>query len=97
LVASAPRVLVQLPGADPSAPVEREQAAALLREFMAESQEVQTAVRAAREVSPGRGYVELVRDYRVRGTDTVRRQSVLLGYRKEGDRWVLTELRITRE
>ena len=38
-------------------------------------------VRAAREVEPGRGYVELQRRYRVAGTQDVRTQSLLLGYR----------------
>ena len=35
------------------------QAAALLADFMVQGQEVETVVRAAKEVEPGRGYVEL--------------------------------------
>jgi hypothetical protein len=52
LVAQSPRLLVQLPGADPSAALGPAQAAALLGDFIASAQEVETVVRAAREVSP---------------------------------------------
>jgi hypothetical protein len=94
LVADAPRLLVQLPGADPSIALGPAQAAALLGDFMVQGQEVETAVRAAREVEPGRGYVELRRRYRIAGTQDVRTQSLLLGYRLVGNRWRLVELRI---
>ena len=48
-----------------SAALGPDQAAALLADFLASAQEVETVVRAAREVEPGRGYVELQRRYRV--------------------------------
>ena len=51
-------------------------------------------VRAAREVEPGRGYVELQRRYRVAGTQDVRTQSLLLGYRLARSGWRLVELRV---
>jgi hypothetical protein len=94
LVSNSPRLLVQLPGADPSAALGREQAAALLRDFLSSAQEVETVVRAAREVEPGRGYVELQRRYRVAGTQQVRVQSLLLGYRQARIGWMLVELRV---
>jgi hypothetical protein len=94
LVANSPRLLVQLPGADPSAALGREQAAALLRDFLSSAQEVETLVQAAREVEPGRGYVELQRRYRVAGTQQVRVQSLLLGYRQGRTGWMLVELRV---
>jgi hypothetical protein len=94
LVAGSPRLLVQLPGADPSAALPPAQAAALLADFLASAQEVQTVVRAAREVEPGRGYVELERRYRVAGTQQVRIQSLLLGYRLSREGWSLVELRV---
>ena len=50
-------------------------------DFMVQGEEVETVVRAAREVEPGRGYVELHRSYRIAGTQDVRTQSLLLGYR----------------
>jgi hypothetical protein len=94
LVADAPRLLVQLPGADPSIALGPAQAAALLRDFMVQGQEVETVVRAAKEVEPGRGYVELQRRYRIAGTEDVRSQSLLLGYRLLRTGWRLVELRV---
>jgi hypothetical protein len=94
LVAESPRLLVQLPGADPSVALGPDQAAALLADFMVQGQEVKTVVRAAREVESGRGYVELQRRYRVAGTQDVRLQSLLLGYRLGREGWRLVELRV---
>jgi hypothetical protein len=94
LVADSPRLLIQLPGADPSTPLGPAQAAALLADFLAPTQEVETLVRAAREVGPGRGYVELQRMYRVAGTQYVKVQALLLGYRLDEKGWSLVELRV---
>jgi hypothetical protein len=94
LVADAPQILVQLPGADPSIALGPAQAAALLHDFMVQGQEVETVVRAAKEVEPGRGYVELQRRYRIAGTEDVRVQSLLLGYRLLRTGWQLVELRV---
>jgi len=94
LVADSPRLLVQLPGADPSAALGPEQAAALLSDFFSSAQEVETVVRAARETEPGRGYVELQRSYRIAGTQEIRVQGLLLGYRKTPTGWSLVELRV---
>ena len=55
LVADSPRLLMQLPGTDPSVALGPAQAAALLETFLAEAMEVETTVRAAREVENGRG------------------------------------------
>jgi hypothetical protein len=94
LVADSPRLQVQLPGADPSAALGPDQAAALIADFLAAAQEVETVVRAARQVEPGRGYVELLRRYRVAGTQEIRTQSLLLGYRMSRSGWSLVELRV---
>ena len=94
LVADSPRLLIQLPGAEPSVALAPDQAAALLTDFLASGQEVETVVRAAREVGPGRGYVELQRRYRVAGTQNVRTQALLLGYRRGQRGWVLVEFRV---
>ena len=94
LVAESPRLLIQLPGAEPSVALGPDQAAALLSSFVASGQEVETLVRAAREVGPRRGYVELQRKYRVAGTQNVRVQVLLLGYRRDRDRWTLVEFRV---
>jgi len=94
LVADSPRILIQLPGAEPSVALAPDQAAALLADFLASGQEVETIVRAAREVGPGRGYVELQRKYRVAGTQNIRTQALLLGYRRGRQGWVLVEFRV---
>jgi len=94
LVAESPGLQVQLPGADPSAALGPDQAAALITDFLASAQEVETEVRAAREVEPGRGYVELQRRYRIAGTQELRTQGLLLGYRLGGRGWELVELRV---
>jgi hypothetical protein len=94
LVAESPRLLVQLPGSDPSVALGPEQAAALLSDFMMQGEEVETVVRAAREVETGRGYVELQRRYRVAGTQDIRQQSLLLGYKLGREGWRLVELRV---
>jgi hypothetical protein len=72
------------------------QAAALLADFVAPAQEVETVLRAAREIEPGRGYVELQRQYRVAGTQNVRVQILLLAYRLEETGWTLVEFRVVR-
>ncbi|MGI8818610.1 MAG: hypothetical protein ACR2HW_05645 [Gemmatimonadales bacterium] len=94
LIAASPRLLIQLPGADPSVALGPAQAAALLVDFLAPAQEVELVIRAAREVEPGRGYVELLRRYRVSGTQDVRDQVLLIGYRLDRGRWSLVELRV---
>jgi hypothetical protein len=94
LVANSPRLLIQLPGADPSVALGPAQAAVLLADFLGPAQEVEIVVKAAREVEPGRGYVELQRRYRVTGTQDIRTQVVLLGYRLERGGWSLVELRV---
>jgi hypothetical protein len=94
LVADSPRLLIQLPGAEPSVALGPDQAAALLADFLASGQEVETVVRAAREVGPGRGYVELQRKYRVAGTQDIRSQILLLGYRLRRGGWTLVEFRV---
>jgi hypothetical protein len=94
LIASSPRLLIQLPGADPSVALGPAQAVALLANFLAAVQEVEVVVRGAREVEPGRGYVELQRRYRVTGTQDVRSQLLLLGYQLDPIGWTLVELRV---
>ena len=94
LIAESPRVLIQLPGADPSVALGPAQATALLTDFLSPSQEVEVLVRAARQVEMGRGYVELQRRYRVTGTQDVRSQILLLGYRLGSGGWSLVEFRV---
>lgn len=96
LVNQGSQLLLQLPEADPSAPVGRDQAAELLRDFFNHADEVETRITDVREMDGGLGLVELRRRFRVRGTQEVQEQRVLLSYRASGNGWMLVELRISR-
>jgi hypothetical protein len=96
LVAGTPQLVIQLPGADPSAPVQRQQATKLLQDFFDRSEEVETVLHDAQELDNGWGLVELRRRYRVRGTQEIRDQLLLLSYRQSATRWTLVELRVGR-
>jgi len=93
VVGQSPKVVLQIPGADASAPLERAQAAELLRRHLQRVVERTLAVGAVREVEPGHGYVELERRYVVAGTSDERRETIFLRFRKPGVDWLLTELR----
>jgi len=93
IVGQSPRVVLQLPGADPSAPLARAQAAELLRRHLQRVVERTVAVGVVREVEPGHGYVELERRYVVAGTSDERHETIFLRFRKPGAKWLLTELR----
>jgi len=93
IVGQSPKVVLQIPGADASAPLERAQAAELLRRHLQRVVERTLAVGAVREVEPGHGYVELERRYVVAGTSDERRETIFLRFRKPGVDWLLTELR----
>lgn len=94
LAGGTSQLVIQLPGVKPSGPVDRPQALALLRGFFQGVDEVETTVTGSRTVSADRGVVELLRRYRTRGTQTVREQMILLGYRRDGGEWRLVEVRI---
>jgi len=93
IVGQSAGVVFQMPGADPSAPVERSQAVELLRRHLRTAVERGLTVSAVREVEPGRGYAELERRYVVAGTTDLRRETIFLGFQRVGAAWVLTELR----
>ena len=93
VVGQSPSVVLQIPGADPSAPVAKAQAIELLRRHLRAGAERGLRVSAVREVEPGRGYAELERRYVVAGTSDERRETLFLGFRKPGQEWMLAELR----
>jgi len=95
LVGQSASVVLQIPGADPSSPLGRAQAVELLRRHLRTANERSLAVTSLREVEPGKGFVELDRRYVVPGTADERREAVFLGFRRAGNRWVLSELRTT--
>jgi len=94
LLERSPGVILQIPGADPSSALRRQQAAELLARYLRTSVERRVEIATVREVEEGRGYVELQRRYRVAGTQEVRTQRLLLGYRLSRTGWSLVELRV---
>ncbi len=86
-------LLLELPSANPSTPVGRRQAVALLLGYVQGTEEVETVVRKAKPVGDTRGYVELTRRFRVAGIGGVSEGVLLLGYRRGRDGWLLTEVR----
>lgn len=93
LVGQSPSLVLQIPGADPSSPVGRAQAVELLRRYLRPVEERGLDVTVIREVEPGKGFVELTRRYVVTGTTELRRETLFLGFRLQGGRWALVELR----
>ena len=93
LLAGANRVQLYLPGAEPSGPVSAAQAVAALESVLSRGR---GRVQVARygEVGEGQGYVELRREVRARGRG-LSPQRVLLGFRLEGARWQLVEIRVS--
>ena len=93
IVGQSATVALQIPGTNPSAALERGQAAELLRRYLHTAVEHAVRVRRVGEVAAGSGFVELEREYGVRGTTDVRRETIWLRFRYEGDHWRLAELR----
>src|SRR6266571_1689106 len=93
LVGQSASIVLQIPGADPSSPLGRAQAVELLRRYLRPVEERGLDVTVIREVEPGRGFVELTRRYVVAGTTELRHETLFLGFRLQGARWALTELR----
>jgi hypothetical protein len=96
LVGRSSAVILQIPGADPSAALGRSQAVELLQRHFQSATERRVTVAVVREVEAGRGFVELERRYVVPGTDDERRETVFLGYRAFAGRWLLVEVRTAR-
>jgi hypothetical protein len=93
LLDHSPGVILQIPGADPSSALRRQQAGELLARYLRTSVERSVEIATVREVEEGRGYVELVRRFSVTGTAEERRETVFVGLRRVVARWVVVELR----
>jgi hypothetical protein len=93
IVGAGSRLLIELPSANPSTPVGRSQAVALLQGYVQGTEEVETLTRKAKAVDETRGYVELTRRYRVAGIGGVSEGVLLLGFRLGREGWLLTEVR----
>ncbi len=96
IVAGSRELLLQLPGSDRGASVSRDQAARLVEAVLQRAEEVAVRLVTSREVGAGEGYAELLREYRVAGTEEARAQRVLLAFRRDPQRgrWELVELRV---
>jgi hypothetical protein len=93
LVGRSSAVVLQLPGADPSAALGRAQAIELLRRHFQSATERRVAVGAINERETGRGVVELDRVYVVRGTTDERHETIFLGFQFLNGQWLLVEIR----
>ncbi len=93
LLERSPGVILQIPGADPSSALRRQQAVELLARYLRTAVERRVEIATVREVEEGRGYVELVRRFSVTGTAEERRETVFVGLRRIGAWWVVVELR----
>lgn len=93
LIGQGSTVVLQLPGADPSAALGRAQAVELVRRYLQPAEERGLDITTIREVEPGKGFVEVVRRYVVRGTTELRHETLYLGYRLMDNEWRLVELR----
>jgi hypothetical protein len=83
LVAQSPNVILRIPGADPSSPLGRAQAAELPRRYLRLVEERSLGLREIKEVEGGQeGFVELQRRYIVTGTTDERRETLFLGFRR---------------
>ena len=93
LASQSSSLVLQIPGTDPSSPLDRAQALELLRRYFRQAEERGLDITTVREVEPGRGFVELTRRYVVAGTSELRRETLFLGFRQVGGAWRLVELR----
>jgi hypothetical protein len=87
-------VTLTLPGVTPSAPLRASQAAELLRAFAGGARELEVEVTVARAVDRDRAYVEVSRVFVAPGSRAATRQTVYLGLRREGARFVVAEVRV---
>lgn len=96
VLAGSDSVLLNLPGAQPAAPVAREQATALIRDYLAGTREESLVLQAVRSTGRDRGFAELSRRFRPGAGSASRTETVLLGFRRDGAGWRLDELRVVR-
>lgn len=93
VVGQSATLVLQIPGADPSAPLDRAHGVELVRRYMHAAVERGLRLGAVQEAEPGMGYAELERRYAVVRTSDVRRETIFLTFHKVGEEWLLAELR----
>ena len=89
-------VSLDLPGVRPAAPVNRDQAAALIRGYLAGTTEQQLTLVAVRATGEERGFAEFSREFRVTTGSASRSETILLGFRRGSPIWRLEEVRVVR-
>lgn len=94
LLRTSPGVQLRLPGVEPSTALGPAQAAAALRGAFRRGETAEVTVESFREVGPGRGYVELRREFRASGSPERRVQRILLSYRLVDGAWKVVEARV---
>jgi hypothetical protein len=96
ILAGSDSILLNLPGADPAALIGRQQATALIREYLDGTSEEALTLQAVRSTARDRGFAELSRRFRPASGSASRTETILLGFRQETERWRLDELRVVR-
>lgn len=87
-------VTLSLPGAESTRPLSPAQAAALLRDFFKNTEEVSFSLRRVGTVSDDQGYVEADRSFVITGTTEVLNQRVLVGFQRNRRIWLVSEIRV---
>ena len=96
IVGQGAKVVLRIPGAAPSTPLEPAQAIELVRRHLQGSVERAVSLVVVREVGRGQGYVELDRCYVVSGTSDERHETIVVRFHKPAGEWLVSELRSGR-
>ena len=84
-------VRLELPNQTAAVSVRGRVAAASLASLVRRTQDVDLTAVDSAEVAPGYGYLELLRRYRVMGTDEIQTQRVLISVKREEETWRIVE------
>lgn len=85
-------VRLELPDQPAAVSVRGRVAAAALQSLVRRTEDVGLTTVSAEVVSPGHGYLELIRRYRVAGTQEDHAHRILISVRFEENRWQITEV-----
>ena len=95
LVATSDTVRLRIPDVTGSQALRPAQAARLLSQYLASSEEMGMTLREIRYVADDHAYAELERQHVVQGTAERRVQTVFFGFRRLDGTWRLREVRVT--
>lgn len=94
LLAGSDPVTLGLPGVEATRPLSPGQVAALIREFLRNTEELGFSYDRVVRISDDQGYIDAVREYVIVGTTEVLTQKVLIGFRRLRRVWRIYEIRI---